>query len=118
MRYVLGPAVGPFTVQPTAPVPGALVDLAGTITAHDDNGVTINFVAFDPAASQPAAEIKLFLVPEGHPVFATVDEFLASTYAVTTHANTPDPAGHDVIVPKPEVPAGSYVGQVVFGYAV
>lgn len=118
MRYTLGPAVGPFDVAPVTPAPdGSLVDLTATLIGHDNVSVTLQFAAYDPAVSQPPAEIRLYLIPEGQASFATADEYTTSPYPTTTVPATVDVAGQNVVVAKPECPPGKYLGQIVFGYA-
>lgn len=131
MRYVFGPDAGLVsvapkpTIDPAAPV--ALADLQPTVTA-DGSGVTLNFPAFDPAATAAPAEVRAYWILEGTAAASLDAPNLVGSATPCSHAAveitaaglngvvlpTPDAA----YPPSPAAPAASYMVKTVLGFNV
>jgi hypothetical protein len=130
MRFVFGPSLGTLSFpappadpaspgDPTAPAPKA--DVLGSLVSYDQTAATLAFPAYDPATAAAPDETRVYLLPVGMPIPRTEDEWVASGASFGSNSTPVPPEGvsaYPVEYPRSLLPAGDYIGQVVFGFNV
>lgn len=111
MRYVLGP-----TFPSEVAFPPVKSDPAPDFLGVEGGQARYRVPAYSLDDSNRLDEIRVYLVPDGSPAFASADELVASSHPFSPVDVSTLQVGGTVAIPLPEVGPGAYLGQTVYGY--
>jgi hypothetical protein len=119
MRYVLGPAFAYTPVAPTAEPTSPTGKLDPTIEHQSVIGNVARFAypAYDKATHNVLAEVRLYLVPDGHPELPTeADGYIASAFPFGRSDVAGDQDGGESMITIPATEPVAHHAQYVLGY--